>query len=521
MISQLFSEKRETRIKKKFFQCILGMFFLLTAIVASLVGQQKESEETQTKKMEQDIPIADEMNTDEIITDNGVEENESMEYIRVEILNDNYEGEYHDSVTLSCNTTWKFLYGAGIQEEIAAGELVTITPESPCFSQEADMDRVYILPDTPDGKISLHSVIRSQGTPAYGGKMELLRTDEGLVIINEILLEEYLCAVVPSEMPAGYPLEALKAQAICARTYAYLHMLTPGLAEIGAHVNDSTGYQVYNNVKEQTATTMAVKETAGQILFVGDIPADTYYYSTSCGFGTDEHVWHTQYEKEVSYLTAKPISLQRTESVYTAENMCEEAVFSEFIQNRSEDAFEKDEPWYRWKYEVSEVDADVLLVNLQTRYAVNPALVLMLKDGEYQSCMPEKLGMIKNIEIIKRNAGGAADELLIEGSLATYKVISELYIRYVLCDRKTQVCRQDGSQVDMTSLLPSGFFILQLEKDGEEITGYALTGGGFGHGAGMSQNGAKNMALSGYSAAQILEFFFTDSEIRKVTENDT
>lgn len=521
MISQLFSENRETRIKKKFFRCILGMIFLLMVIVVSLAGQQKEYETMQTKKMEQDVPRADEMDMDKIITDNEVKETRGMEYIRVEILNDNYEGEYHDSVTLSCDTTWKFVYGAGIQEEIAAGEPVTITPESPCFSQEEDMDRVYILPDTSDGKISLHSVTRSQGTPAYGGKMELLCTDKGLVIINEILLEEYLCAVVPSEMPAGYPLEALKAQAICARTYAYLHMLTPGLAEIGAHVNDSTGYQVYNNVKEQTATTTAVRETAGQILFVGDVPADTYYYSTSCGFGADEHVWHTQYESEVRYLTAKPISLQPTENGYTAEDMCEEAVFSEFIQNRSENAFEKDEPWYRWKYEVAEASADILLSNLQTRYAVNPALVLMLEDGEYRSCMPEKLGTIKNIEVVKRNAGGVADELIIEGSQATYKVISELYIRYVLCDSKTQVCRQDGSQVDMTSLLPSGFFILQLEKDGEEITGYSVTGGGFGHGAGMSQNGAKNMALLGYSAAQILEFFFTDSEIRKVTENDT
>ena len=47
-------------------------------------------------------------------------------------------------------------------------------------------------------------------------------------MVNELPLEEYLYSVVPSEMPASYPLEALKAQAICARTYAYGHMLRAG-----------------------------------------------------------------------------------------------------------------------------------------------------------------------------------------------------------------------------------------------------------------------------------------------------
>lgn len=444
---------------------------------------------------------------------------ESMEYIRVQIMNDDFAGNYHESVTLSCDTDYKLVYGADIQIGIPAGESITITGESPYFSQESGANRIYIIPEALTGKISLHSVNRSQGTPAYRGTMEILQTENGLVVINEVLLEEYLYAVVPSEMPASYPLEALKAQAICARTYAYSHMLTPGLPEIGAHVNDSTGYQVYNNITEQPAATTAVKETAGQLLYVDGELASTYYYSTSCGFGSDEHVWRSEYAPELKHLTAKAVSA--AESPYTAENMCDEAVFMEFIQNKSEGDFEKEEPWYRWSYEVTDLDAGQLLENLQGRYAANPALVLMLSDGEYISCKPEKLGTIKSISVVKRNAGGVADELLIEGSKATYKVITELYIRYVLCDGETKVCRQDGSMVDMNSLLPSGFFILAPIKEDAKVTGYILTGGGFGHGAGMSQNGAKNMALSGYTAAQILEFFFTESEVEKVGENGT
>ena len=471
---------------------------------------------------------------------------ESMGYIRVQIQNSNYAGNYHESVVLSCDTDYRIVYGTEVQmqENHAAGEIVTISEESIYFSLEKGENRVYIIPEVLTGKISLHSVERSQGTPAYRGMMEISLTEEGLVVINEVLLEEYLYAVVPSEMPASYPLEALKAQAICARTYAYSHMLSPGLPEVGAHLNDSTGYQVYNNITEQAATTTAVKETAGQLLYAGENLADTYYYSTSCGFGSDEHVWKSA--SEIDHLTARPVSISGmqavlqlqngadvsgadstvgsisvTEGLYTAESMCDEKVFTEFIQNRSEEDFESREPWYRWSYEVTDIDTEHLLKTLQGRYAVNPKLVLTLTDGEYVSRKPEELGKIENISVMKRNAGGVADELLIEGSKATYKVISELFIRYVLCDGVTQIQRQDGSMVEMGSLLPSGFFIISTTKEEKQVTGYILYGGGFGHGAGMSQNGAKNMALSGYSATQILKFFFTDCTVREVGENGT
>ena len=78
--------------------------------------------------------------------------------------------------------------------------------------------------------------------PSYRGSLELEKQQDGIVVINEVLLEEYLYAVVPSEMPSSYPLEALKAQAVCARTYAYAKMLHAGLPADGAHVDDSAGF---------------------------------------------------------------------------------------------------------------------------------------------------------------------------------------------------------------------------------------------------------------------------------------
>jgi hypothetical protein len=63
------------------------------------------------------------------------------------------------------------------------------------------------------------------------------------MIINELPLEEYLYSVVPSEMPWNYNYEALKAQAICARSFAYKHVMSNSYSEFGAHVDDSTAYQ--------------------------------------------------------------------------------------------------------------------------------------------------------------------------------------------------------------------------------------------------------------------------------------
>ena len=442
---------------------------------------------------------------------------ETMEYIRVQIKNSDFAGDYHDAVTLSCDTGYVIKYGVDgnlTEETYAAGESITINSDSTWFSESSE--RIYIIPSALTGRISLTSVNRSQGTPNYRGTMEIYLTDEGLVVINEVLLEEYLYAVVPSEMPAGYPLEALKAQAICARTYAYSHMLSPRLAALGAHVDDSTSYQVYNNITEQNSTTTAVKETVGQFLYQDGVPVNTFYYSTSCGFGSDEHVWKSDTAPELPYLSAQSVSeesIKGNESIYTAESMKQEDMFAQFLDYPPETDFEKDEPWYRWTYTVSDIEEAHVLKVLQNRYENNNKLILTLKGEEYVSQPIKELGEIKNIRILCRNAGGVADEILIEGEKASYKVISELNIRYVLCDGSTKVIRQDGSEVNMNSILPSAFFVISsIQKDGDMV-GYEIYGGGFGHGAGMPQNGAKNMAEAGYTAQEILEFFYRDSNV--------
>lgn len=439
---------------------------------------------------------------------------EAMENIRVVIKNTGFAGPYHDRVELTADSAFLVSYGSFDSmntQEFAAGETLSVDADSEYFTG----DRIYIEPAVRTGKITLLSVNRAQGTPSYRGKMEIAKTGEGLVLVNEVLLEEYLYSVVPSEMPASYPLESLKAQAVCARTYAYRHMLHSGIAQFGAHVDDSAGYQVYNNIAENAQSTRAVKETSGQLLYYGEELCGSYYYSTSCGFGTDINIWKTGNGEDTSYLSAKRIGTDT--SVFTGENMTEKGTFEAFIAQVWPEDYESKEPWYRWTYQVESLNPDTMLAAIQARYEANDRLVLTReKDGNFVSKPVKKLGKIKELTIEKRNAGGVADELLVVGTENTYKIISEHNIRYVLNDKEVKVLRQDGSEAASPTLLPSGYFTITTGKEDDIVVGYTLTGGGYGHGVGMSQNGARDMAHTGMDAKDILTFFYRSCEVKKI-----
>lgn len=447
---------------------------------------------------------------------------EAMEDIRVLIKTSEYSGICHDSVVLTCKADFHAAGGSGedgFTQDFQAGEEVVLDRESDLFKY----GRVTIWSDNViNNEIVLKSVSRSQGTPSYRGKIELICDEEGIIVVNELPLEEYLYSVVPSEMPSTYPAEALKAQAICARTYAYGHMEHAAYPEYGAHVDDSTTYQVYNNIAERESSTLAVKESFGQLLYTDDGNlTGTYYYSTSCGVGTDANIWKTEEAPTLTYLKAKPISPESFESVVWSEadggeqaseialRLQDNDAFAEFISSGNPEDYEASEGWYRWTYTVEELNAEYLYEILKKRQEANSKLVLKMDDnGEFSEGKIEKFDTIKDLYVAKRGAGGVCDELVIETDAGSYKVITEHNIRYVLNDGQTKVVRQDGSEVEMPTLLPSAFFSLSVVREKGNVVGYTLTGGGFGHGVGMSQNGAKNMADAGLSAEDILSFFF-------------
>jgi len=114
----------------------------------------------------------------------------------------------------------------------------------------------------------------------YRGAIELRTEGSGITAIDVLDLDSYVRGVVAGEMPSSWPLEALKAQAVAARTYALATRKTSGLFD----QYPDTRSQVYRGVTgESVRSDAAVRQTSGRIVTYGGQPAVTYYFSTSGG----------------------------------------------------------------------------------------------------------------------------------------------------------------------------------------------------------------------------------------------
>jgi stage II sporulation protein D len=115
---------------------------------------------------------------------------------------------------------------------------------------------------------------------AYRGKLELVPQGDFLRVVNIVSLENYLQGVVPGEVPFSWPAEALKAQAVAARSYALANLVKGKPFDLYSDVRS----QVYLGVAgERTSTTKAVTDTAAEVVLYGGKVATTYYFSTSGG----------------------------------------------------------------------------------------------------------------------------------------------------------------------------------------------------------------------------------------------
>lgn len=434
---------------------------------------------------------------------------ERMEYIRVAIQQSDYRGLYHKEVVLQSSEELMLSYlenGERKEEPLSAGKKLVLTQDTDYLKE----GMLKVVNPTNSGRTDLLSVHRNQGIPSYRGNFEIHKTEEGLLLINELLLEEYLYAVVPSEMPSTYPSESLKAQAVCARTYSYGYLEHAGLPALGAHVDDSVNYQVYNNIMEKKSSTDAVRQTEGELLLQDGKPITAYYYSTSCGYGTDDRIWKEEGEGAAPYLRSVHIAQdennesqeisEQTDTTQTDEMQKkseQEEVLREYLTTVHEEDYEKEEPWYRWSYTVQDLDIDLLKKKLQERG---------ISFTDFKK--------IKDMEIIRRAAGGSARTLVISTDQGELQVEGEYEIRYVL-NQEGEVIRQDDSAYILSTILPSAYFVMDLQKGKKGITGYTLSGGGFGHGVGMSQNAAKAMAQSGRTYEEILAMFYWNCQLAK------
>ena len=247
-----------------------------------------------------------------------VPETQPLEYsgrIRVLLKTTGYEGELHEEIRLSSASGQDLtVYDRENGETIDSGNSLSFTrEEDTLFLNGEPLAELYscmrVRPAEGDGAgIAVETVERNSGIPVYEGELEIWPAEEGFYLVNDLPFETYLKYVVPSEMPSGYSMEALKAQAVCARTYACRQLQSYDFPACEAHVDDSVSYQVYNNTGAAESTSQAVDETAGLVLTSGGQPITAYYFSTSCGATGNEEIWWEGNTALTPYLCAKTVN---------------------------------------------------------------------------------------------------------------------------------------------------------------------------------------------------------------------
>jgi stage II sporulation protein D (peptidoglycan lytic transglycosylase) len=264
----------------------------------------------------------------------------------------------------------------------------------------------------------------------YSSPLDIARSGDGLAVVNEVPLEEYVVGVVRAEASEKWPPEMLRAQATVARTYAAHHRLLS--AGKPFHILASTAHQQYaGRVPPTSPVWAAVRDTAGQVLlWEGDVfPA--FYHTESGGYTEDPR------------------------SVFAARNMpglkpvrCD---------------FSAGSPHFYWSLDLR-----------------------LTEVGETLRRNGIDSGAISAIDVTERTPSLRAAVVTVRGDRGAIPVRGNDFRRMLGYDT-----------------FKSTLFAVVL--DGEWAR---FTGRGYGHGVGMCQWGAKGMAEQGYSARQILEYFY-------------
>jgi SpoIID/LytB domain protein len=458
--------------------------------------------------------------------------------IRVAINTSGFSGLEHSQVRASCNGPMR-IYDrvAGKSVSIRAGGVVVLRRSGTAVLAETTVGtlllrgelRVHVVPAAGE-RVTVTSIARgpsgAEFTPSYRGYLEAApAAGQGLNVINDLPLNEYLYSVVPSEMPVSFGLEALKVQAAAARAYAVASILGGGYGSYGAHLDDSVSSQVYNNVAEVPVSNQAVDETRLEFPVYEGSVVDARFFSTSCGFTANAHeVWSKDGQfpgPVIPYLRAVP----QTSAV---QSIPDEAAMAAFLMKAGTelDAPDASAPFFRWGLTMTREECEASIrANLRSRYDAQPQFVLTMDARGNFVSQPvpsgDPIGKLRDIRVVSRGEGGNIMALEIAGSAGTYRIIKEYNIRFTLRPvqyvpgRGPVVLRlQDGGTRNNYSILPSAFAVFELDRNlAGDITGVRITGGGNGHGAGMSQMGAYGLAQQGWNYRDIIRRYYPGAEI--------
>lgn len=191
---------------------------------------------------------------------------------------------YNDTVTLGVSK-------AGVIENAKTGAYILLLNQMKPYKLKKRGDYIQIEVDNRPYRIQAKEIIikttRSNGLVFaknrwYKGQLLVLNEKKGLIVINELDMENYIKGVVPSEMPVSWDIEAHKAQAIAARSYALANM--GKRLEYGYDLKDTPQDQNYLGVSAETVqTNSAVDTTRGQVLVYNGEIIPAYYHASAGG----------------------------------------------------------------------------------------------------------------------------------------------------------------------------------------------------------------------------------------------
>ena len=357
----------------------------------------------------------------------------------------------------------------------------------------------------------------------YEGNLEISLVEGRLLLTNDLLMEDYLKKVVPSEMPSSWREEALKSQAVAARTYAYREIYNKKYLKYGYIVDDSESSQVYNNSNEQESTNKAISETKGITMFCNNEPIVAYYYSTSSGLvGAGNEVWiEDKVIEDIPYLqgvntTDYPVDLTSEESLLQ---------FFKTIDMYSPSGTSSN---FRWLVTMNKEQLrNTLNVNIPLMVQTYKTAYPILEDGNWViKDFPEDIGEIKNVFVSERGTSGVVVSLQVEAENVTFRIINQYNIRFTIRpkDCGSTVVRYNSKANTGTytstsynsNILTSGYFALEWEGDNLKFYG-----GGSGHGTGMCQYSANTYAGEGKTYQEILSVFYKNIEFRNTSSSYT
>ncbi|WP_241426684.1 SpoIID/LytB domain-containing protein [Dysosmobacter acutus] len=391
-------------------------------------------------------------------------------------------------------------YGGDVAEPSSTGVTVTVTGTTRILFQ-FDCYGARSLGVQPGG--AANPVTWFKGYRYYGA-FEYQRVTGGRInVINVVDLDDYVKGVIPYEMSGDWPLEALKAQAVCARTYGA--RTTKHLSSYGFDLCGGTDCQVYRGTASATSNSnRAVEETAGQCLYYNGSYIDAVYHASDGGATEDAaNVWGgdtgyligkqdpyegtisiPNYQYTVSYtpsqltsiLQAKGYSIGTIVNVYVSErtnmgNVCKVT----FVDSSGKELTVSREAC-RTVFYSSTYNKSVRSM----RFDIAGGSGGVPSSGCYVNNASNRLSSLSGAYTISGS-----------GTVGRYSDKSA----YVITSSGTsRLASPDPSSV------PSG-------------EGFTITGTGNGHNVGMSQYGAKAMAEQGYRCEDILQFYYTGVSI--------